>query len=457
MNYFNFSETSNEPLYNNQTQKGGFLFSTNYSNLLFELIKDNQFEFLLYLINKPSIISTINYTTDDNKTLLHLLVLKFKQTNNNTILDIINSIVKHPDIIKLINVQDSDGNTPLHLAVMNNLNNICEILINNGANKLIKNIQGLYIDSVNSDTVNNITNSISNIKNNSTNKINKLNDILNSDTNTNKEDSVFISRKTLKDGFNKFYNNNKQEVSNINNQTSVATGMTQTVDNSIKQDNNINNTDNANMTMTMNNTSDFVNNLVNKYSNKQFGGVRKSRKLNINSDFAISEVSLELPNLSITKPNKKSTELSNISDEFIEKYDDMSELSRMINNQATQIHERTVKKISELLNISEKEARIYKAYIYSEIKKLHPELNNFDRAVEMEKQITTDFLNSIDKKKISDLEIAITSASNNSDKSETKDNKKDKKEEKSKSKKKDKDIKEKKDTKEKKTKKSSKK
>lgn len=455
MNYFNFSETSNEPLYNNN-QKGGFLFSTNYSNLLFELIKDNQFEFLLYLINKPSIISTINYTTDDNKTLLHLLVLKFKQTNNNTILDIINSVVKHPDIVKLINVQDSEGNTPLHLAVMNNLNNICDILINNGANKLIKNIQGLYIDSVNSDSVNNITNSISNIKNNTSNQINKINNILNSDINTNKEDSVFISRKTLKDGFNKFYNNNanKPETSNNNNQqTSVATGMTQTNENTvIKQDNN---TDNVNMTMTMNNTSDFVNNLVNKYSNKQFGGVKKSRKLNINSDFAISEVSLELPNLSATKPNKKSIELSNISDEFIEKYDDMSELSRMINNQATQIHERTVKKISELLNISEKEARIYKAYIYSEIKKLHPELNNFDRAVEMEKQITTDFLNSIDKKKISDLEIAITSASNNiTEKSE---NKEDKKEEKSKSKKQDKDIKKKDETKEKKTKKSSKK
>lgn len=435
MNYFNFSETSNEPLYNNgQKQKGGFLFSTNYSNLLFELIKDNQFEFLLYLINKPSIISTINYTTDDNKTLLHLLILKFKQTNNNTILDIINLILKHPDIIKLINVQDSEGNTPLHLAVMNNLNNICDILINNGANKLIKNIQGLYIDSVNSDTVNNISNYVSNNIDNIKDKVSKATELLNSDTNN--EDSVFISRKTLKDGFNKFYNNNNQE------KTSEANGMTQT-DNTLKQDN---------ISMTMNNTSDFVNNLVNKYSNKQFGGVRKSRKLNINSDFAISEVSLELPNLSETKSNKKTIKLSDISDEFIEKYDDMSELSRMINNQATQIHERTVKKISELLNISEKEARIYKAYIYSEIKKLHPELNNFDRAVEMEKQITTDFLTNIDKKKISDLEIAITSSSNNnSEKSDSKSiekkDKKNNKEDKSKKEKKTKKDKENKEDK----------
>ncbi len=447
MNYFNFSETSNEPLYNNiPKQKGGFLFSTNYSNLLFELIKDDQFEFLLYLINKSSIISTINYTTDDNKTLLHLLILKFKQTNNNTILDIINLITKHPDIIKLINVQDSEGNTPLHLAVMNNLNNICDLLINNGANKLIKNIQGLYIDSVNSDTVNNISNSISN---NINDKVNKTNELLNSDTNN--EDSVFISRKTLKDGFNKFYNNNNNNNKSIQEKTSEAIGMTQT-DNTLKQDN---------ISMTMNNTSDFVNNLVNKYSNKQFGGVRKLRKLNINSDFAISEVSLELPNLSETKQNKKTIKLSDVSDEFIEKYDDMSELSRMINNQATQIHERTVKKISELLNISEKEARIYKAYIYSEIKKLHPELNNFDRAVEMEKQITTDFLNNIDKKKISDLEIAITSSNNNnSEKSdslstEKKDkeskNNKENKENKEKKPKKDKNKENKEDKKAKKT------
>ena len=80
--------------------------------------------------------------------------------------------------------------------------------------------------------------------------------------------------------------------------------------------------------------------------------------------------------------------------------DSISELSRIINNKATEIHERIVKKIEELLKISEQEARVIKAYIYNEVKNKHPELNNFDRAVEMEKKLTIEYLQTLNKKKI---------------------------------------------------------
>jgi hypothetical protein len=76
-----------------------------------------------------------------------------------------------------------------------------------------------------------------------------------------------------------------------------------------------------------------------------------------------------------------------------------SELSRMINNQSTEIHERTVKKIMDLLKIDETEAKAYKAMVYSEVKTEHPELNNFDRAIEMEKRITLEYLKKLSKNK----------------------------------------------------------
>jgi hypothetical protein len=72
-----------------------------------------------------------------------------------------------------------------------------------------------------------------------------------------------------------------------------------------------------------------------------------------------------------------------------------NELSRMIQNQADVIHKRTVEKIKDLLGVDEEKAKIYKAALYNKIKTEHPELNNFDRAVEMEKIATTENLKSI--------------------------------------------------------------
>lgn len=75
-----------------------------------------------------------------------------------------------------------------------------------------------------------------------------------------------------------------------------------------------------------------------------------------------------------------------------------NELSRLIQNQADVIHKRTVEKIRELLGVDEDTAKIYKAALYNKVKSEHPELNNFDRAVEMEKLATTANLDKINLK-----------------------------------------------------------
>ena len=85
---------------------------------------------------------------------------------------------------------------------------------------------------------------------------------------------------------------------------------------------------------------------------------------------------------------------------------DVSDIAREISRQSSDIHERVVMKIVELLKLdksNEKDvlkARNYKAAIYRMVKEKNPLLNNFDRAVEMEKSITKDVLKSIDIDKV---------------------------------------------------------
>ena len=64
----------------------------------------------------------------------------------------------------------------------------------------------------------------------------------------------------------------------------------------------------------------------------------------------------------------------------------MNELSRLINNQASEIHERVIKKIMELMKVDEQVARDYKAALWRQVKAKNPDMkSNLDLSVEMEK------------------------------------------------------------------------
>jgi ankyrin repeat protein len=111
--------------------------------------------------------------------------------------------------------------------------------------------------------------------------------------------------------------------------------------------------------------------------------------------------------LNSEEKSEKDSELdSNLSDIRSGLDSELSELARNISRQSTDIHERTIKKIADLLKLnledpeSNKKARYYKAAIWKMIKEKHPELSNFDRSVEMEKNITKKVLDSIDIDKV---------------------------------------------------------
>ena len=77
------------------------------------------------------------------------------------------------------------------------------------------------------------------------------------------------------------------------------------------------------------------------------------------------------------------------------------ELTRLMNNQATEIHDRVKTKIKELYkDMSDEEVKFLKATLYKMVKKKNPTLGNLDRAVEMEKNTNKDELDKLLKSKL---------------------------------------------------------
>jgi hypothetical protein len=118
---------------------------------------------------------------------------------------------------------------------------------------------------------------------------------------------------------------------------------------------------------------------------------------NINSDSENTDDKDKVEHKNVDAPLKDAV---NSDDSLI------SEMAKRIRNQATEIHERVILKIMDVLGLDKSKpdhvtkAKLYKAGIYDMVKKNHPELNNFDRAVEMEKSINEKVLKSIDIDKL---------------------------------------------------------
>jgi len=104
--------------------------------------------------------------------------------------------------------------------------------------------------------------------------------------------------------------------------------------------------------------------------------------------------------------NSKSNSLSRSGSRSVSrnfKYDidiDTGGLSRQVQSKVDEIHERTIKKIMELMDVPYEVAKNYKAVLYRRIKTEHPELGGFERATEMEKLAYKDNLSEIDIEKV---------------------------------------------------------
>jgi ankyrin repeat protein len=151
------------------------------------------------------------------------------------------------------------------------------------------------------------------------------------------------------------------------------------------------------------------------------GGKKSKKSKGIRKIYTFSEMSYGDPitnddefkeaNKRITSElfdDKKKSESSESSESTKKLTSELSEMARNIEQQSTKIHERSIEKIAELMKLDlknpedNKKARYYKAALWRMIKEKHPELSNYDRSVEMEKNITKEILKTINIQKVSE-------------------------------------------------------
>ena len=339
-------------------QNGGFFWGANGGNKNDEncliAARTKNYEVVDFMLNHD-MLSELTAQDEEGNTLLHYLARDFSV--NSKVNAIISSLLKRNNVSQFINIQDKNGDTPLIAAVRAGNMSLSEQLISNGANKQIKNNDGLYVGSESEKGTNTRSSSRVTSEKELTESINDMVNMF-----------VKMGRPVVIDTESPYIINT--ESANMPDHLSITESIKSYADTS----------DNAS-SFSIKDTDTFLNMLEHKYiKGTQKGGayqkgVKQVRIGNRNLRYYGHEGSYE----------------GTASD---------AELSRMIDNQASDIHKRVVEKIMDILKIEENIARNYKAAIYKEVRDEQPNLAGLDRAVEMEKRVTKDKLKSIDIKKV---------------------------------------------------------
>jgi hypothetical protein len=275
------------------------------------------------------------------------------------------ALLNLPGAKRALNAQNSNGDTPLHLATKTNNAEICDMLVKAGANTNIRNNAGFRV--MNEDAVSNVS----------------------SPTATEVGENLDRLLNTL----SKFKVAETDTVSDMHMTETVNTPVNVTESGNIKD------------------TEDLLRVLSMSYfdsgKDAQSGGARRhtfngTRKMNTYTE------SGHRSRKSTVRPSVVS---SDISVEYSASDSDSPAgvLSRMFNKQKNEIHNNVVNKIMELLDVDEETAKAYKSYLWKKVKANHPEMNNLDRSLEMEKLSNKKDLKKIDSGEIEDLKLAIRS------------------------------------------------
>lgn len=334
---------------------GGFFCNDDIGQLILESFTDARPDVACYIMCKyhkfPSDLSKVNVS---NKNLLHYFTLYASYGNMVMHISQLFKTLSKSSIKKALNKQDLFGNTSLHYSAKLGFNNLTALYIEYGADPNIRNNDGFFVEKDN--------NQVESTENYG---------VLIGLKNTPDSDTIIkidsISHSTL-------LQNVRNELNDADNKVDVNTVQTQDVIDNILA--NVKSENDANKDVS---TEKILDDIV-KTQNNQKGGKKShtSKKYQELSD--------------ITPVNSDNSDISNIA--------------RQITRQSSDIHDRSVQKIIKLLKLDEnkqedvQKARNYKAAIYKTVKEKNPLLNNFDRAVEMEKSITLENLKAINIDKI---------------------------------------------------------
>jgi hypothetical protein len=374
---FGLSSSSTNTAKENPQNGGGFFFTDDMAQLAIEACKKGEFPVVLFLVNEDKITDFCEQDDETGYTILHYLVAYYNMINSidTRMSSIIDKIIKRPDVHKFINKQDKiHKNSPLHLAVMSKNTELANKLISAGANPKLKNSNNLHI----------VTDSESDV----------LGEVSRQAIMSEVKDSpkdLFI--KSVSPKSSDVDNNIKNMVDalfNMENRKKLSPTMSENLPDTLRLTDVRRNNMSDNFSE-VTNTEHFLDEMIKHYDNPQLGGkINGTRKMNSSS------------------LHEGAVSISDMYEESEHVLSEMSELSRMIGNQADETHKRVISRIRELLGVDDITARAYKAVLYAKVKTDKPELNNYDRAVEMEKITTEEVLKGLNKSKVEEIKEYIT-------------------------------------------------
>jgi len=424
---------------NNKTndQSGGFfgLFSSSTPKVetaVLEAAKEKNMSIVEFMIDKD-LISSYDSQDKDGNTLLHYLV-----STPNPNINLVNKVLKRGDIKKFINKQNNDGDTPLIIAVKSGHHDLCTSLISAGANKTIKNKSGLHVDTEteehNNETHNNLPTNLSNDL--SVGKFKDSPSFFEFQTSPKEVEEIMEPIRKL---FNRTKQNNNytSEPASIqlSDKDQLSANDTETFIEKLKKQ--LNGTKQFTQSkQESNDTEETVKQLnyylKNNQSKGQQGGdcgCNNGETDNLLMDFdkyfkqGGGKKSKTLKSSKSTKVSKPPKQLSkSIGTRKVKTYKDLAmssedrgtELSRVINDQTSEIISRSIKAIQTIITDNKKElkdlsgdettARAIKAIIWKSLREKNPDMkSSMDIAIEMEKLITKDYIAKISLKDIKEM------------------------------------------------------
>jgi len=381
-----------------EPQAGGglrdFLFgNSKIDNAILEAAREKNTAVVEFMIRKN--LSSYKAQDKDGNTLLHYLV-----SNPDPNTELIDKVLHSSDVKSFINKQNKDGDTPLIAAVKSGHHDLCTTLEKHGANKKIKNKQGHFVDTETEEQIDAKQSEgsifqatigpLSPSKFGTLASPKEVEAILEpikrllfrskqQDTNTSEPASIMITDMTLsKDASTDDFV--KQKTADLNHMPNETEDLIRKIDNHSKM------SGGGDIT-----TEGLVTDIEN-YFRKHTGGssrVSGTRKVQKYSEFDMD--SSEAP--------QKSRQ---------------SDLGQLINNQTTEIIERSLKHIKTIIADNKKDfksikpdddtARAVKSILWKAIRENNPDIkSSLDVAVEMEKKINKDELMNISAKQIKEM------------------------------------------------------
>jgi hypothetical protein len=362
-------------------QTGGFFWSTNdcseNDKKVLLACRQGKYQVVEFMIMNDMVA---NYCTRDESswTILHYIAHDSKHYG--ICKAAVSKILSRNDVTNFVNIQDKNGDTPLILSVKCGNLELSNRLVKAGADKNIRNNEKFYVCTETEGSQSPRRQQVHSPRLNF--------DVYNSKNSTSDDDDDSVDSALARKILTSFH------VRANNTDTNTTASDRGAMPDTLSGPTEVQRT--RSPTQTDNNTDHLLDLLLKTYGTQgqtvpQQGGngnsVRQGqRKIKKTFDFGFGEAH--------GGKNYESESDSNNSEDVY-----ASELSRFVKNQAGEILERVIKKISDIMNISEDDARIYKAALYKKVKDSKPELNNLDRAIEVEKLTTKEELAAVDFKK----------------------------------------------------------